>query len=147
MQILPYLNFDGRCREAFDFYRAALDGQRLDVMTYGDSPMAAEMPESSHGLVMHACLQVGGTMLMGADGPPPHAPPAPDAARDCVNLMVDTADEAERIWSRLTDGAQVQMPLQPTFWAERFGMLVDRYGKAWMVNCLARSPETCGEAA
>jgi PhnB protein len=130
MQILPYLNFDGRCREAFDFYRVALGGERLDVMTYGDSPMAAEMPASSH-----------------SDGPPPHAPPAPDAARDCVNLMVDTADDAERIWSRLTDGAQVQMPLQPTFWAERFGMLVDRYGKAWMVNCLARNPETCGDAA
>jgi PhnB protein len=144
MQILPYLNFDGRCREAFDFYRAALGGERLDVMTYGESPMAAGMPESSHALVMHACLQVGGTMLMGADGPPPHAP---SDAKDFVNLMVDTPADAERVWARLAEGADVRMPLQATFWAERFGMLVDRYGKAWMVNCLARDPATCGDAA
>lgn len=144
MQILPYLNFDGRCREAFEFYRAALDGQRLDVMTYGESPMAAEMPESSHPLVMHACLQVGGTMLMGADGPPPHAP---DTAKDFVNLMVDTPEEAERVWAHLSEGAEVRMPLDATFWARRFGMLVDRYGKAWMVNCLAADPATCGEGA
>lgn len=144
MQILPYLNFDGRCREAFGFYRDALGGGRLDVMTYGDSPMAADMPESSHLLVMHACLQVGGTMLMGADGPPPHPR---GTGVDFVNLMVDTPEEAERLWAGLSDGADVRMPLQPTFWSHRFGMLVDRYGKAWMVNCLAMDAADCGEAA
>lgn len=146
MQILPYLSFDGRCREAFEFYRDALDGGRLDVMTYGESPMAAEMPGSSHARVMHACLQLDGAMLMGADGPE-RAGNVPDAPTDSVNVMVDSAEDAERVWSRLSDGAEIRMPLQATFWAERFGMLVDRYGKAWMVNCLARDPATCGDAA
>lgn len=145
MQILPYLHFDGRCREAFEFYRTVLDGDRLDMMTWGDGPMAAELPKASHQRVMHACLQSSGAILMGADSPHGQTAAA-DGARDCINVMVETAGEAERIWARLSDGAQVQMPLEPTFWAERFGMLVDRYGKAWMVNCLARDPATCGEA-
>lgn len=144
MQLLPYLNFDGRCREAFEFYRAALDGDRLDVMTYGDSPMAAEMPDASHSLVMHACLQGGGTMLMGSDNTEPQPR---ETGVDSVNLIVDTPEQAERMWAGLSDGAEVRMPLQPTFWSPRFGMLVDRFGKAWMINRLPDDPAACPAAA
>jgi PhnB protein len=132
MQLIPYLNFAGNCREAFDFYRDVLGGEILSRFTYGESPMAADMPSESHARIMHTHLQAGSATLMGADGPPPHPQ---EGQGGFVNIAVDTADEAERIWTALSDGADVRMPLQETFWARRFGMLVDRFGKPWMINC------------
>lgn len=131
MQLIPYLNFDGRCREAFELYRDLLGGEITGIMTYGESPMAGEMPAESHDGVMHAQLVAGGATLMGSDGPPEE-----DAAarRMWVALIVDEASEAERIFEGLADDADVQMPIQETFWAERFAMLVDRFGTAWIIN-------------
>lgn len=131
MQLTPYLNFDGRCREAFELYRDVLRGEITGIMTYGESPMANEMPEESHDGVMHAVLVAEGATLMGSDGPPQ----GDGAAHTMwVALIVDEASEAERIFAALSDGADVQMPIQQTFWAERFAMLVDRFGTAWIIN-------------
>ena len=135
MQFIPYLDFDGQCREAFDFYATVFKGQITMRMTYGESPMAADMPQETHSRVMHSQLESAGGVLMGADGPPHDA-----SNRGCVNAQVDTPAEAERIFSALSDGAEIQMPLAETFWAHRFGMLVDRYGKGWMVNCMKPLP-------
>jgi PhnB protein len=131
MQFIPYLDFDGRCKEAFDFYAQVFNGKITMQMTYGESPMANEMPPETHGRVMHTQLESAGATLMGADSPP-HGPPS----KGCVNIAVATPAEAERIFAALAEGAAVQMPLQETFWAQRFGMLIDRFGKAWMVNCM-----------
>ena len=131
MQFIAYLDFDGQCREAFDFYARVFNGRITMRMTYGESPMAGEMPPETHGRVMHSQLESGNAILMGADGPP-HGPPN----RCCVNIVVDTPAEAERVFTGLSEGGSVQMPLHETFWAHRFGMLTDRYGKAWMVNCM-----------
>jgi PhnB protein len=133
MQFIPYLDFDGQCREAFDFYARVFQGQVTMRMTYGESPMAKEMPPETHGRVMHSQLESGSAVLMGADGPQ-NSP-----NKGCVNIAVDTPAEAERIYAALIEGGSVQMPLQETFWAQRFGMLTDRYGKGWMVNCM-KSP-------
>ena len=135
MKFIPYLDFDGNCREAFDFYATAFNGSISMRMTYGESPMAGEMPPDTHGRIMHSQLQTADGILMGADGPP-HAP----SSSGCVNLDVDTPAEAERLFTALSEGAAIQMPLGETFWAHRFGMLTDRYGKAWMVNCLKPMP-------
>jgi PhnB protein len=132
MQFIPYLAFDGDCREAFDFYQQVFGGQ-LTRMTFGDSPMAADMPPETHGKVMHSMLDAAGALLMGADLPPGTAN---DSPRGCVNIQVATPGEAERVFAALADGASIQMPLQPTFWAQRFGMLTDRHGQPWLVNCL-----------
>lgn len=131
MQLTPYLNFDGRCREAFEFYRELLGGEITGIMTYGESPMADEMPAESHGGVMHAQLVAKGATLMGSDGPPEEDA---TARRMWVALIVDEASEAERIFAGLAEKAEVQMQMQQTFWAERFGMLVDRFGTAWIIN-------------
>ena len=131
MQLVAYLNFDGRGREAMDFYAKALGGKITGRFTYGESPMAGDMPADSHGKVMHSCLEVEGGILMGADGPPPH-----DAGSTTVNIMTDTPEEAERVFQALAEGGTVHMPIAETFWAHRFGALQDRYGKGWMVNCL-----------
>ena len=131
MQLVAYLNFDGRAREAMDFYANALSGKVTGRFTYGESPMAGKMPADGHGRIMHSCLEVDGGLLMGADGPPPH-----DAGSTTVNVMTDTPEEAERVFQALAEGGTVQMPIAETFWAYRFGFLQDRYGKGWMVNCL-----------
>jgi PhnB protein len=130
MQFIPYLDFDGQCREAFDFYATVFNGKITMRMTFGESPMASEMPPEAHDRVMHSQLDCAGGILMGADGPPHSA-----SKKSCVSLPIDTPAEAERIFNALAEGGDVQMPIQETFWAERFGMLTDRYGKAWMVNC------------
>lgn len=136
MRLIAYLNFQGRCREAFAHYRDALRGEITQSMRYGDSPMRDQMPPETHELVMHCQLEVGGAVLMGADGPPPHA----DVGQGtCVNVDVDTVAEAERIYAALSAGGTVQMPLQETFWAHRWGAFTDRFGKPWMINCM-KSP-------
>ena len=130
MQMTPYLNFDGDCREAFEFYRDVLDGEITGILTYGNSPICDEMPPDSHDQVMHVHMIAKGAELMGSDGPPAER----GGPTMWVALNVDTADEAERIFAAFADGADVQMEIQKTFWAERFGMLVDRFGTAWIIN-------------
>ncbi|HEU4669218.1 MAG TPA: VOC family protein [Dyella sp.] len=131
MQLVAYLNFPGNAREAMDFYAAALGGKVTQRFTYGESPMAAQMPESARNNVMHSQLEVGTALIMGADGPPPH-----EAGSTSLNVMPDTPEEAERIFHALAAGGRVNVPLEETFWAHRFGALTDRFGKHWMVNCL-----------
>jgi PhnB protein len=131
MQFIPYLDFDGQAREAFDFYAKAFNGKITMRMTYGESPMAAQMPPETHGRVMHSQLETPHSILMGADGPP-HT----TRSTGCVNISVNDPAEAERVFKALSEGGEVSMPIGETFWADRFGILTDRYGKAWMVNCL-----------
>lgn len=136
MRLIPYLNFNGNCRAAFDFYREALGGEIVMRMTYGDSPMGDQMPPDSHNLIMHSQLVAGGAVLMGADGPPSPG----DGGSTCINVDVDSIEEAERIYAALTVGGEIQMPLAETFWAHRWGAFRDRYGKPWMINCMKAPP-------
>lgn len=131
MQLVAYLNFEGQAREAMDFYAKALGGEVTQRFSYGESPMAEQCGPASADHIMHSQVEAGGAILMGADGPPPHA-----AGSTCVNIMVDTPEEAERVFAALSEGGTVQMPIAETFWAHRFGGLQDRYGKGWIVNCL-----------
>jgi PhnB protein len=130
MQIQPYLNFDGRCREAFIFYQGVLGGE-VTLETHGESPMREHTPPAWHDRILHARLVVGDQELMGSDSPPDqHATPQGFA----VSLNFDSAEEAERVFAALAEGGSVQMPLQETFWASRFGMCTDRFGVPWMAN-------------
>jgi PhnB protein len=132
MQIHPYLAFDGQCEAAFEFYEECLAGKITFMMTNGDSPMGAQMPPELHGRIMHASLEVGGQILAGADAPPDHYK-KPQGF--CVSLNIGDAAEAERVFNALARNGNVQMPLQETFWAARFGMLIDQFGTPWMINC------------
>jgi PhnB protein len=132
MELIPYLAFNGDCAEAFDFYRAALGGEFVMRMTYGESPMHEQMPTETHGRIMHVHLQADGASLMGGDAPP--GDPVGEGGTS-VSIQIGTPEEAERIFNALIPGGRVEMPLQESFWSQRFGMLVDRYGKRWMVNC------------
>jgi PhnB protein len=133
MQLIPYLNFNGQCEAAFKFYEQCLGGKIVTMMSYGDSPMAKDVPPAWHTITMHASLAIGDTpVLMGSDRPPDKHEETKGA---CVSIHMDDAAKGERIFKALAEGGTVQMPFTETFWAEGFGMLVDRFGTPWMINC------------
>jgi PhnB protein len=133
MRAIPYLNFDGTCREAFEFYAGLLGGE-LEIITHGGSPIAGEVPSEMHDAVLNAYLKAGDFELMASDVP---AGRHSGMSGVYVSLHLDDVSQAERIWAGLMDGGEVQMPLEQTFWAARFGMGVDRFGTPWMINCEA----------
>jgi len=132
MKINPYLSFNGNCKVAFEFYEKCLGGKITFIMTYGESPMAAQTPPDQQGRTMHVTLTVGDQTLAGADAPPQFFN---ETHGMCVSLDVAEPAEAERIFKELSEGGQVQMPIQETFWAQRFAMFRDRFGTPWMINC------------
>ena len=132
MQLNPYLTFNGQCEAAFKFYEKVLGGKIEAMMPHEGSPMAEHVPPEWRSKIMHARLRIGDVMLMGSDGPPDHYEPMKGFS---VTLGIDDPREAERVFRALSENGTVQMPIQKTFWAERFGMLVDQFGTPWMVNC------------
>jgi PhnB protein len=132
MQINPYLSFNGKCAAAFKFYEKVLGGKILMMMTYGESPMAAQTAPEHKDRIMHARLAVGDMLLMGADAPPQFYRPMEGMV---VTIGVDKPEEAEGIFKALSESGTVRMPIQETFWAQRFGMVIDQFGTPWMVNC------------
>jgi PhnB protein len=132
MKLNPYLSFNDECEAAFKFYEQCLGGKIDSMMTYGDSPMAEQTPPEKLDKIMHASLMVGDTVLMGSDAPPQFFEKPQGFS---VSLVFDDAVEAERIFNALAENGTVQMPIQETFWAARFGMVVDRFGTPWMINC------------
>lgn len=132
MQINAYLSFNGNCEEAFQFYEKLLGGKIEALFLHEGSPAASHVPPEWLKKVMHARLTAGNAILMGSDVPPgqykqPHG--------YSISIAVDTVAEAERIFNALAENGAVHMPLGETFWAERFGMLTDRFGIPWMLNC------------
>ncbi len=132
MKVSPYLLFDGRCEEAFKFYEKCLGGKIEAIHTFGQSPMAKHVPAEWANKVMHASIIIDGMVVMGSD-PPPDNYKAPQGFS--VSLGIEDVAECERVFQELVKGGTVQMPIQKTFWSERFGMLVDQFGIPWMVNC------------
>jgi PhnB protein len=132
MQLNPYLMFNGTCEEAFKFYEQALGGTIQAMMSHEGSPMEQHVPAEWRKKIMHARMTIGDEVLMGSDCPPDRYEPMKGFT---VTLGVDDPAEAERIFQALSPGAAIGMPIQETFWARRFGMLVDRFGTPWMVNC------------
>jgi PhnB protein len=133
MKINPYLIFNGDCKAAFTFYAQCLQGHIEAMMTFGETPAAEHVPKEHHDLIIHTCLKVGDQMLMASDTTPDR--PTPGMSGCSISLNVDSITEAERVFNALAEGGKVEMPLDATFWAARFGMLVDRFGVSWMVNC------------
>jgi PhnB protein len=132
MQMNPYLLFDGQCEAAFKFYEKSLGGKIETMMRHEGTPAADQVPTEWRTKILHARMTVGGQLLMGSD-----APPGRQQKPQGFSLNIGTKDsaEAERIFETLSEGGAVTMPIAETFWAHRFGMLVDRFGIAWMVNC------------
>jgi PhnB protein len=136
MKIDNYLFFDDQCEAAMTFYAQCLGGTIEAMMKVGDGPGAESLPAEARNRIMHARLVVGDQVLMASDwhcGPGVAPFEKPFGFR--VSLTVDKIAEAERVYAALAEGGNADMPLQKTFFAERFGMLTDRFGVPWMVNC------------
>jgi PhnB protein len=132
MQLNPYLTFNGQCEAAFKFYEKVLGGKIEAMMPHEGSPMAEHVPPEWRSKIMHARLSVGDNILMGSDAPPDHYEQMKGFS---VTLGIDDPPIAERVFHALSENGTVQMPIQKTFWAARFGMLVDQFGTPWMINC------------
>ena len=128
MKMLTYVNFSGKCAEAFRFYEKHLGGTIGMMMTHGQAPDQSNVKPELKDAVLHARLSIGETELMGADIP--NAQPMRSAY---LSLHVDGDAEAERIFSALSDGGEVFMPMQETLFATRFAQLRDRFGINWMI--------------
>jgi len=133
MRVEPYLFFEGRCEEAIDFYRKALGAEVTMLMRFKDSPEPPApgiCPPGSQDKVMHANLRIGDTMVMLSDG---RCQGKPGFQGVSLSLAVPDDAAAERAFTALVEGGQVQMPLTKTFFSPRFGMVADRFGVSWMV--------------
>ena len=134
MSLNPYLFFNGQCEEAFKFYERVFGGKLEAIHRYAGSPMANQLPPEWGNKVMHATLNLGGGMiLMGSDAAPGRYNQAPQGF--FVSMGVKEVAETERIFNELAENGRVEMPVQQTFWSQRFGMLVDQFGIPWMLNC------------
>jgi PhnB protein len=132
MQLNPYLTFNGQCEAAFKFYEQCLGGKIIAMMTHAGTPAEQHVPAEWRNKIMHARLTLNDEVLMGSDAPPDGYQQPKGIS---VALQIKNAADAERTFHALAENGTVQMPIQETFWATRFGMLVDQFGIPWMINC------------
>ncbi|MBV8681009.1 MAG: VOC family protein [Aquitalea sp.] len=134
MKINPYLMYNGQCEAAFQFYQRCLAANLTALHRYADAPCEQPMvPADFADKIMHARLESHGTVLMGSDCPPAMYQ---GAVKSCsVSLNVESAEQAEQVFAALAENGQITMPIQSTFWALRFGCLIDQFGVPWMINC------------
>ena len=134
MQLNPYLLFNGNCADAFKFYEKCLGGKIVTMMTHEGTPAAEQVPANWREKIIHARMTVGDYVLMGSDAPPDRYAPMKGFT---VSFTADSPADAERIFKALSEKGAVGMPMQQTFFAARFGMVVDQFGTPWMINCEA----------
>ena len=130
MFVQPYLFFEGRADEALAFYQDAVGATLEMLMRYKESPDKSNLPPNSEEKVMHMAFRVGDTVLLGSDG---MCSARTNFQGFSLTLSAATAEEAESVFSKLSEGGQITMPLTKTFFSPRFGMLTDRFGLGWMV--------------
>jgi len=128
MKMNTYVNFAGRCADAFRFYEQHLGGKIGMMMTHGQAPEPSRVDPARKDAVLHARISIAGTELMGAD-----IPSAEPMRSAYLSLGVESDAEAERVFAALSDGGEVFMPMQETFFATLFGQLRDRFGINWMI--------------
>lgn len=129
--VSPYIAFKGNCREAIDFYKQALGAEELYSETYGNSPMKEMGPADA---IMHSTIKIGSSHVMMCDDLRPEAA-ASSPSNISLAIGLDEVEKAKEYFNNLSQGGSVTMPLDKTFWAEAFGMLTDKFGINWMVNC------------
>ena len=133
MQINTYLTFDGNCRAAFKFYAQLLGGDIKDMMTVSESEACSHFSADMQDLIMHASIDINGVVLMGSDAMPQH--PFHPVRGAHIVLNVDDPAKAEWLFAALAENGSIDMPMEETFFAQRYGIATDRFGVPWMVNC------------
>jgi PhnB protein len=140
MPVTPYLFLDGRCEEAMEFYKKTLGAKVEMMMRFKESPEPPQpgmCPPASDDKIMHACMRIGDTAVMASDG---RCTGHPEFKGFALSIEAKDEADADRKFSALSQGGQVQMPLGETFFAKRFGMVADRFGMGWMIIAGPKSP-------
>lgn len=132
MKLNPYLLFDGNCEAALKFYEQALGAKTQSMMRYDSTPACGQMPPEMRSKVLHARFAVGDVVVMASDCPPDRYTKPQGQA---LAIGLDKPAEAEQVFHRLAESGTVTMPIDKTFFAERFGMVTDKFGVPWMVSC------------
>jgi PhnB protein len=136
MQFAPLLNFKGECEAAFKFYERVFGGKIESMSRFEGSPMADRIPAEWRNKILHASLVAEGQTLMGSDPPPDRYRPPQGFS---VALDFKDPAKADQVFKALAENGKVEMPMQETFWALRFGHVIDRFGIPWMINCMRPS--------
>jgi PhnB protein len=132
MRFSTHLIFDGQCRDAFEYYAGLLDAKIITMLTFGESPLGEKVPPDWHPKVLHATLECGAFTLAGSDAfPDGYVSPRGFS----VLLGIDGFAQTTRVFNALADAGRILLPLQRTFWSGGFGMLIDRFGIPWEINC------------
>jgi PhnB protein len=136
VRVEPYLYFQGRCEEALEFYRGAINADASVVTRVADIP-GSQVPPGAENNVAHAVLRIGDTTVLASDGQG-----AGESVYDGFSLALTASDdaEAERLFAALADGGSVQLPIQSTPFSSRFGIVADRFGVPWTVVTQAQFP-------
>jgi PhnB protein len=132
MQITINLGFKGQCEAAFKLYEQCLGAEPGPIFRYAGSPMANDVPADWQDKIMHGSVKLGDLVLMGSDVAPGQYEEPKGFA---LSIQITSIDDAERVFRELARDGRIVMPLEKTFWAERFGQLVDRFGIPWLINC------------
>lgn len=132
MQLNTYLFFNGECEAAFKFYERCLGGKIEMMLTHADAPAEEHVPAEWRDKILHASMKVGGHLLQGSDAPPGRYDQPKGMS---LSLQINDPAEAERVFNALAENGSITMPFAQTFWALRFGMLVDQFDVPWMINC------------
>lgn len=130
----PYLNFDGKAEEAFTFYKSIFGGEFLGVHKMGNAPGTEGLSEEEKNRVMHISLPIGKDLLMGSDIVPSMGHKLVVGNNNYISIFPESKEEADRIFSALSDGATIEMPIADQFWGDYFGSLIDKYQTYWMIN-------------
>ena len=134
MSFNVYLTFDGKCREAFDFYRSVFGGEFSAFMTFGDGPPDIKVPDAERDRIMHVSLPIGSAVLMGSDSCSAFGPPPVVGTNIEVSLIGESRGHCDEVFAKLSQGGTVKFPMQEMFWGAYFGKWADKLGIGWMIN-------------
>ena len=131
--INPYLNFNGNCEEAFNFYKSVFGGDFAMVMRFKDVPPEFQMPGSEGEKIMHISFPIGANSIMGSDTPS-NMDKTKFGNNISISISAESKDEADRLFAGLSKGGKVIMPMDNAFWGSYFGMFTDRFDINWMIS-------------
>ena len=134
-QLNPYISFDGKAEEAFNFYKSVFGGDFQAVLRWAENPQCAEFTDEDKNKIMHIALPVGDSVIMGSDHVGGPGRPFVEGTNFAVTISPDIRKEADRLFSGLSAGGTEVMPMQDMFWGGYFGVFVDKFAITWMINC------------
>ena len=134
MSLSIYLNFDGNCREAFEFYRSVFGGEFSIVQTFADGPPDMGVPEEAKDQIMHVSYPIGSSVLMGSDVMPGFGPSHVQGTNFSVSYTTESREQTDEFFAKISEGGTVQMAPADMFWGDYFGACTDKFGITWQFN-------------